>query len=207
MIRKTSPCTEVASDFVERWSPRAFTPVELTESHLRTLFEAARWAPSAFNSQPWRFIFSRHGDARWDLFLSLLIPFNADWAKNTSLLCFVVSETRMDASDGSYTELGTHSYDAGAAWMQIALQAMKLGYYAHGMSGIDRERVRKELNIPEKFSVDAAFAVGKIASPDILPEKLRKREAPSDRKSLEEICFVGEFGVSLETDELTAASD
>ena len=193
MKRNTTPQTEIDIAFIERWSPRAFEPVDIPDRHLHTLFEAARWAPSAFNSQPWRFIWSRRGDENWDRFLSLLIPFNAGWAANASLLAFVVSEMRMEAPDGTVTDLNTHAYDAGAAWMQVALQAMKLGYHAHGMSGIDYDRVRTELDVPERFSVDAAFAVGKRTSPDILPEKLRARELPSDRKPLEDICFPGKF--------------
>lgn len=194
MIRKITPETAVDPDFVERWSPRAFEPVDMPSADLMTLFEAARWAPSAFNSQPWRFIWSRRDDANWSLFLSLLIPFNADWAKNASVLSFVVSRTHQAKSDGSDTPLVSHAYDAGSAWMQLALQAMKLGYHAHGMTGIDFDGVRNKLGVPEEFAVNAAFAVGKIGSPDSLPKKLRDREGPSDRLALNDVCSMGFFG-------------
>ena len=126
--------------------------------------------------------------------LSLLIPFNADWAKNASVLCFVVSKTEQAKSDGSSQPLVSHAYDAGSAWMQLALQTIKLGYHAHGMTGFDFDGVREKLGVPDDYAVDAAFAVGKLGSPDGLPEKLRAREVPSDRLPLEEICSMGAFG-------------
>ncbi|MEM5516352.1 nitroreductase family protein [Henriciella sp. AS95] len=196
MTRQITPHTAVDPSFVERWSPRAFEPVDMPKADLMTLFEAARWAPSAFNSQPWRFIWSRRGDPNWELFLSLLIPFNADWAKNSSVLGFVVSRTRQSKPDGTSTALVSHAYDAGSAWMQLALQAMKLGYHAHGMTGIDFDEVRTKLRVPEEFEVNAAFAVGKLGSPDSLPQKLRDRETPSDRLPLDEICSMGFFDAS-----------
>lgn len=174
--------------FVERWSPRAFDGAPLGDAERDSLFEAARWAPSAFNAQPWRLLYAQPGDANWDRFVSLLVPKNQDWAKNASLLIFFVSAA---TSHGKPSH--THSYDTGAAWMSLALQAEKLGLRAHGMSGVDFDGARKELGVPEDFRIEAAAAVGRQADPDILPEGLRGAERPSDRKPLSEVAFAGNF--------------
>ncbi len=84
--------TGLAQIFLDRWSPRAFDQSDLPDADLATVFEAARWAPSSMNHQPWRFLYARRGDANWERFLSFLVPFNRDWAQNSSVLVYVVSE-------------------------------------------------------------------------------------------------------------------
>src|SRR5215212_4851034 len=169
--------------FLRRWSPRAFDGSEMAEEDLLTMFEAARWAPSAFNSQPWRFLYAKRGDANWQRFLSLLIPWNQGWAHSASVLIYVLSDT-LPFTDkaGEPATSHTHSYDAGAAWACLALQATRLGYQAHGMSGVDFERARVELGVPQRYRIEAAAVVGRIGDPATLDEKLRAREAPSGRK-------------------------
>jgi nitroreductase len=124
----TTRTTDTGLDpiFLARWSPRAFDGSTIPDADLRTIFDAARWAPSAFNYQPWRFLYAQNGDAHWDEFLSILIPFNQSWASNASALIFVLSDTQMVSSDGA-SDLHSHSFDAGAAWAQLGLQALKLG--------------------------------------------------------------------------------
>jgi len=182
--------TDTAVDrlFVNRWSPRAFDGSRLSDADLRTLFDAARWAPSAFNAQPWRLLYAARGDANWDRFVNLLVPFNQSWAKEASLLIFFISAT---TSQGK--PFPTHSFDTGAAWMSLALQAELMGLRAHGMAGYDGEAARVELGIPDDFRIEAAAAVGRQADPSILPEGLREREAASDRKPIEAIAFPGNF--------------
>jgi nitroreductase len=179
--------------FLDRWSPRAFDETEVAEEDLLTLFEAARWAPSAFNSQPWRFLYARRGDEDWERFLDLLVPFNRSWAQSASVLVYILSDTLpfIDKATGEPATSHTHSYDAGAAWVCFALQATRMGYQAHGMSGVDFERVRAELEVPERYRVEAAAVVGRIGDPATLPEKLRAREVPSGRKPVEEFAFRG----------------
>src|SRR4051812_26422948 len=180
--------------FLERWSPRAFDGSDLPEEDLLTMFEAARWAPSAFNSQPWRFLYARRGDENWERFLSLLIPWNQGWAHSASALIYILSDCLpFTGKDGAPAASHTHSFDAGAAWVCLALQATKLGYFAHGMSGIERDRARQELRVPDRFRIEAAVAVGRIGDPATLSEKLRAREVPSDRRPLEERAFHGRF--------------
>ena len=180
--------------FLERWSPRAFDGSELPDADLMTMFEAARWAPSAFNSQPWRFLYAKRGDENWERFLSLLIPWNQGWAHSASVLVYILSDT-LPFTDkaGEPATSHSHSFDAGAAWACLALQATKLGYHAHGMSGIQLDLARTELEVPERFRIEAAAAIGRIGDPARLDEKLRAREVPSGRKAVAEFAFAGNF--------------
>lgn len=183
----------VAPLFLERWSPRAFDGSEMPEKDLLTLFEAARWAPSAFNSQPWRFLYALRGGPDWERFLDLLVPFNRSWARSASVLIYILSDTLpfVDKASGEPTGSHTHSYDAGAAWACLALQASLMGYQAHGMSGLDFERARIALGVPERYRIEASAVVGRIGDPATLPEKLQAREFPSGRKPVEEFAFRG----------------
>ncbi|WP_188149613.1 nitroreductase family protein [Teredinibacter waterburyi] len=182
----------VDAQFLRRWSPRAYDNSALPKKDLMTLFEAARWAPSAYNVQPWRFIYSIRDDDNWNLFLSLLDPFNAEWAKRSGALIFLVSDTQVPNRNPP-KPFPSHSFDAGAAWMQLALQAQSLGYQAHAMGGILHQKIAAALNIPERFKIEIGIAVGQMASPDILPKSLKEREQPSTRLPLEQLIFNGVF--------------
>lgn len=180
--------------FLERWSPRAFVPQEMPEADLMTILEAGSWAPSSYNSQPWRMLYARRGTAHWDKFLSLLGEFNQSWAKNGSALLVMVSKLTM-RPPGQDTDIPSHShsFDAGAAWAQIALQATLSGYQAHGMVGFDMKRAFTELHVPEGYRVEAAIVIGKQGDKAILPEQMQAREAPSPRKKLSESALEGGF--------------
>ena len=180
--------------FLERWSPRAFDGSEMPEDELLTMLEAARWAPSAFNSQPWRFLYARRGEADWERFLGLLIPWNQSWAHSASALIYILSDTLPFTDKAGEPAIShTHSYDAGAAWACFALQASLMGYQAHGMSGVDFERAQAELGVPERYRIEAAAVVGRIGDPATLPDKLRARETPSGRRPVSELAFRGNF--------------
>ena len=180
--------------FLDRWSPRAFTGEEMSESDLMTLLEAARWAPSSYNSQPWRFIYARRGTPHFDKFLSLLVEFNQSWAKNASVLIVLVSNSMMlppgkDVPVPSYS----HSMDAGAAWAQLALQATISGWHAHGMVGFDKERAFAELGLTQGYRVEQAIAIGRLGDKSMLPDAMAAREAPSDRLPLSQVAMEGSF--------------
>ncbi len=180
--------------FLERWSPRAFTAEEMSESDLMTLIEAARWAPSSYNSQPWRFIYARRGTPHFDKFLGLLVEFNQSWAKSASALVVLVSNSTMippgkDVPVPSWS----HSMDAGAAWASFALQASISGWQAHGMVGFDKERAFAELGLPVGYRVEQVIAVGRKGDKATLPEAMAAREAPSDRMPLAQIAMEGMF--------------
>jgi nitroreductase len=180
--------------FLDRWSPRAFTEDVISEADLLTILEAARWAPSCFNVQPWRFLYARRGTAHWEKFLDLLIPFNRGWAKDAAALIVLVSNSvsRPPGGDKDVPSY-THSLDAGTASGYLALQANRLGWHAHGMVGLDMDRAFKELNVPAGYRVEAAYAIGRKGDPAQLPEQLRAREFPSDRLPLHELAFEGGF--------------
>ena len=185
----------IESLFLERWSPRSFDGSALPQRDLETMLEAGHWAPSAFNSQPWRFLYAHRGDAHWETFLGCLVPFNQSWAKEAAVLIYVLSDTLpfTDRTTGEPAPSLTHSYDAGAAWGYLALQAWRMGYYAHGMSGIELDKARVELKVPERYVINAAAAIGRIGDPSTLPEKLRARETPSGRDTLADVAFHGPF--------------
>jgi nitroreductase len=182
--------------FLERWSPRAYTGEAIPDAELMTIFEAARWAPSSYNQQPWRFIYAKRDSPRWELFLSLLVEGNRNWAKNTAVLVIVVSKTTMDLPGRPEpVPSHTHSFDAGAAWGCLALQAQRSGWHAHGMIGFDVERARRELNVPDGYRVEAAIAIGRRGDKAILPEALQAREAPNGRRPVAETAVEGTFRV------------
>lgn len=180
--------------FLERWSPRAFDGTAVAQEDLDTMFDAARWAPSAFNYQPWRFLYAHRDDADWSRFLGLLAPFNQTWVANAGVIVFVLSDTLM-AAPGSqdFKPSHSHSFDAGAAWATLALQATRMGYHCHAMTGVDFDKARAELAVPERFRIETAIAIGRQGDKSILPEALAAREAPSDRKPVESFARAGNF--------------
>jgi nitroreductase len=180
--------------YLERWSPRAFTEDIISEADLLTILEAARWAPCSFNAQPWRFLYARRGTAHWEKLLDLLVPFNRGWTKDAAALIVMVSNSvsRPPGSDADVPS-HTHSLDAGTASGYLALQANRIGWYVHGMVGLDMYRAFKELNVPAGYRVEAAYAIGRKGDPARLPEQLRAREFLSDRLPLTEIALEGGF--------------
>lgn len=189
-----TPHYDVDPMFLARWSPRAFAEEAIPEDLLMSVFEAARWAPSAFNLQPWRFVYAHRGGPGWDTLLGLLIPYNQAWAHRAACLAFVISRRARRRSTGELEEIYSHSFDAGAAWGYLALQAHRLGWSAHGMTGFDHVACYAALGVPEdEYRVEAAIAIGRQAEPDVLPESYREREAPSDRHPISQLVFQGRF--------------
>ena len=181
--------------FLERWSPRAFSGEAMPKEDLLTILEAARWAPSSYNSQPWRFVYALRDTPQWEPMLSLLVEFNRGWAKDASALVVLASASLMtvpgkDAPVPSHS----HSMDAGSGWGYAALQAQMMGYRTHGMVGFDMERAFAELGFKEGYRIEQVFAVGKQGDKSKLPEQMQAREMPSPRKPLAETAFEGKFG-------------
>jgi nitroreductase len=180
--------------FVARWSPRAFTGEVVPESELRIMFEAARWAPSSSNLQPWRFLYARAGTPHFEKFLHILNESNQVWAKNAGALIILFSKTlQFSSRDSKLVPSYTHSFDTGTAWGFLALQAWKLGWVAHGMGGFDKERAVTELKVPSGYRPEAAIAIGRHGDKSLLPENLREREAPNGRNPQREFVFEGDF--------------
>lgn len=175
---------------LHRWSPRALSGEAIDETDLMTLFEAARWAPSAYNNQPWRFIYAKRDTEHWDALFGLMVEFNQRWTKQAGALVVVVS-------NGAFEYNGkpnpTHAFDTGSAWENLALQASSMGLIAHAMSGFDYEAAREVLGIPEGFHVHAMIAIGKPGTTEDLSEDMQEQEVPSDRRPLNEIIMEGRF--------------
>jgi nitroreductase len=184
------PDYDVESLLVERWSPRAMSGEPLEEAEFLPLFEAARWAPSAYNNQHWRFLYATRDDEEWGTFFDLLADANQAWASEAAVLVVLVSKT---AYEHNGDPARTHSFDTGAAWENLALEATARGLVAHGMSGFDYEAAAEDLNVPDGFDVEAMVAVGNPAPEDVLPEDYREREMAKGRKPLEEIVVQGGF--------------
>ncbi|WP_436929615.1 nitroreductase family protein [Halosimplex halobium] len=184
------PDHDVAPVFVNRWSPRAMTGETVADGDLRALFEAARWAPSSRNNQHWRFGYAERDDEEWESYLDLLAEGNRTWAADAGALLVVVSKTTFDYNG---EPAGSHSFDTGAAWQNLALEATRRGLATHPIGGFDHEAARERLDVPEEFDVEAMVAVGHRADPETLPEDLREREVPNGRKPLGEITFQGRF--------------
>lgn len=193
MSERSQANPEVHDLIVNRWSPRSFDQSVLPQKDLDVILEAAGWAPSAFNGQPWTFLYAHRGDENWDRFLSLLVDSNQVWAKNASVLVFVVSDRLARKSSGETSNNHSHSFDAGAAWALAAIQATAMGYHAHGMGGVHFAKAQEELNVPEDRRLEAAFVIGKQAPKENLPEGLQAREVQSGRKPLSEITRAGSF--------------
>lgn len=199
-----TPDHPVAPLFVDRWSPRSFSGEPIPDTVLHSAFEAARWAPSASNGQPWRFIVSRNGDASWPVFLGLLATRNREWAQRASALVAIVSHTLIERR-GETVHNGSHSFDAGAAWANFAHQALLLGWHTHGIGGFDREGARFALAIPDDHEVEAIVAIGRQSTLDTLHADFHAGEQPSTRRPLAEFVFEGRFGGQASQPERNAA--
>ena len=192
----TSRNTEFSIDpvFLQRWSPRAFTGEPISEGELFTLFEAARWAPSANNSQPWRFIYALKNSSSWTTLFNLLNENNQRWAANASALVVRVSKTtHVRNGDSEPSHLRNHSFDSGAAWASLAFQALHSGLRTHAIGGFNRDKARDVLGVPEGYSVEVAIAIGRQSDPATLPPELQEREQPNQRKPLGKVVAEGRF--------------
>ena len=156
-----------------------------------TLLEAARWAPSSYNAQPWRFIYAMREMKEFENIFSALVDFNKSWCARAAALIVVVSKKTSDSGKENIT----HSFDAGSAWENLALQASKMNLVAHGMSGFDYVMAKEKLGVPDDYAVEMMIAVGKHGKIEDLPEAIRAGEKPNDRKPLEEIAFKNKFSV------------
>ncbi len=173
---------------LNRWSPRSMTGEELDNEEIMSLFEAARWAPSSYNNQPWRFIYAKRNTEHWDRLFNLLAEGNRAWAKNSALLVVVISRKNFEYNEKPAI---THQFDTGSAWENLALEAFSRGIVAHGMQGFDYDKARIDLEIPIDFEVMAMIAIGKKGSRDNLSPELQKKEKLSDRKPLKDIVMEG----------------
>jgi nitroreductase len=189
-LKYRKPDHPVESLFVARWSPRAMSGEPLNEDEILTLFEAARWAPSTYNEQEWRFLYARRETPQWQTFFDLLVEGNQAWCKNAAMLVVIIAH-KVFSQNGKPNPV--HLFDVGAAFENLALQGAAMGLVVHGMQGFDFDKARTALAVPDDYAVAAMFAAGRPGDPDTLPEKLREREKPSDRKPVQQIICEGKF--------------
>lgn len=176
-----------------RWSPRAFANKLIPEDILRSLFEAARWAPSSYNEQPWAYIVATKEDkVNFENLLGTLVEFNAAWAKNAAALAIAVAKLAFTHNNAPNRNA---QYDTGAATALLALEATARGLVVHQMAGFDPEKARRTFAIPEGWEPLAAIAIGYPGNPDSLSPKLKDRElAPRTRKPIREFVMSGTWG-------------
>ena len=193
-MHKPAPSESPVHDLIRhRWSPRSFVDKAIPEDVLRSLFEAARWAPSSNNEQPWAYIVATKEDrVNFDKILGTLVEANAAWARHAAALAIAVVEL---AFARNHAPNRTAQYDTGAASALLSVEATARGLAVHQMAGFDREKAREAFGIPEGWEAIAAIAIGYSGSPDSLPPKLKDRElAPRTRKPIREFVMTGSWG-------------
>lgn len=176
------PKHEVSPIFINRWSTRAFEPYQVTSEELETILEAASYAPSANNFQPWRFFVASSKEQK-ELFLQFLMPRNAVWAANASALVLIAGETALE--EGKVN--GTQAFDSGAAWVTMAYQAKMLGLSTRAMGGFKRDKAKELLHMSESLVPHVVVAIGKPGSIENLDESFHKVNNPTSRKPLDEL--------------------
>jgi nitroreductase len=185
---KHAPEVHGVDDLIRRrWSPRTYADKEIPAVELKKLFEAARWAASSSNEQPWRFLVGRRGDDTYQKIFNALVEFNQSWAKSAPVLVLSVAKN-IFTNNGKPNAYGMH--DTGAASATLALQATAIGLHTHSMAGFDREQLRASFAIPSDYEIGAVTAIGYLGDPATLPEHLQKMEvSPRQRKPVEEFVF------------------
>jgi len=178
---------------VGRWSPRSMSGEELSDEELLPLLEAAKWAASSYNEQPWRFVIAKRNTPQWEPMFGTLVEMNQAWAKNAAALILVTSNNNSTHNGKPYS---THSLAAGAATANLETEGAARDLVVHGMEGFDHDKIRALLKIPDDVTVEAMYAVGKHGKKENMPEQMQKMESPSGRKPLKELVFKGEFGKS-----------
>lgn len=186
----------IESLFVRRWSPRAMSGESISDAEMRTLFEAARWAPSTYNEQEWRFLYARRDTPPWATFFDLLVEGNQVWCAKAALLVVILAH-KVFSRNGKPNPV--HLFDTGCAFENLALQGTSMGLVVHGMQGFDYDKTRTALGVPDDYAVSAMFAVGRPGDPNDLPEAVRQREMPSDRKPVGELICEGAFAFNTES--------
>jgi nitroreductase len=187
MSPTTSPAPASLHELIRtRWSPSAFSARPVEPEKLRSMFEAASWAASCFNEQPWRFVFATKAEPeQFQRVLGLLVDRNQQWAKTAYALGFSTGKKTF-THNGAPDRFGL--YDTGAAMANLAIEGTAQGVRTHFMGGFDAQRARSEFHVPDDFEIGAAFAIGYIDETAAVP-------ITRIRKSLEEIVFAGDWGV------------
>ena len=186
MNKRAKTKYEIIEILAQRWSPRAFSDKAIESEKLKRIFEAARWSPSANNSQPWSFIVGiKDNDNTYDKIYSTLVEFNQLWTKFAPVLIISCGTT-----DFNNRQMYTYSYDVGQSVAYLTVQATSEGLFVHQMSGFDRDKAKELFNLPENVEPISAIAIGYIGNPEILNEKLKLMEMSERvRKDFDKFIF------------------
>ena len=163
MFMNRKPDHPINALFIRRFSSRNIVDQPVNQQQLMSLFEAARWAPSSFNNQSWRFVYAHKGSTRWQEFFETIDRGNQAWVKNAAVLMVVISKNTFDKT-GKPSR--THSFDTGSAWENLALQGCELGLVVHAIEGFDYDKVRAILNIRAEYTIEAMVIVGQPGEPE-----------------------------------------
>jgi len=174
---------EIIPEIKERWSPRAIDSAEIPKDDVMALLEAARYAPSCFNEQPWRFIVADE-EQSLNKMRAILAPSNQTWANNAPVLILIASKKTFSANG---KENYWHMFDAGTAWGYLSLEAQSRGLITHAMGGFSQDDARTSFNISHDFDIIAVVAVGRYGTKESLSDDLQKREHPDVRKEISEL--------------------
>jgi nitroreductase len=194
IMKKPAPSDFPVHELIrERWSPRAFADKPVLQDVLRSIFEAARWAPSSFNEQPWAYIVATRDDKEdFEKMLSVLVDFNVQWAKSAPVLALAVAKLAFANNNAPNRNA---QYDTGAATALLSVEATARGLAVHQMAGFDAEKARQVFGIPKGREAIAALAIGYPGDPASLPGPLKDREmAPRTRKPIAEFVMAGQWG-------------
>ncbi len=176
----------------QRWSPRSFTDQSVTKESIQNIFEAARWAPSSSNDQPWRFIVGFKGDKTWDMIMETLVDFNQKWAKLAPVLVLSIGKK---ISDKNGKPSRTFMYDVGQSVAHITFQAMYEGLFVHQMGGFSAQKAAELFKIPEDYQAITAFTIGHKGEPELLEENFADMEKSERiRRPAEDSVFSESFG-------------
>ena len=192
MIKKARTKHKVIELIKNRWSPRSFSDKDIDQKSINSLFEAASWAASAFNEQPWRFIYAtKDNNEVYSKIMATLIEWNQNWAKSAPLLILSIAKLNFTHNNEPNR---TALYDLGQAIGQLGLQASSMDLFVHQMSGFDHEKAEKDFNIPEGYTALSVLAVGYLGKAKDLAEDLKKMElSPRERNELDSFIFKGDF--------------
>jgi nitroreductase len=175
----------------QRWSTRAYTPTPLSDDDLNTLFEAARWAASCFNEQPWRFVYAKHGTENFKKLLTGLVEFNQGWAKNASVLVYNVVSTSFEKNGKSNAHA---EHDLGLALGNLTTQATSMNLNVHHMAGLDFEKAKEVINLPEGYKVVSAMTIGYVKDEKEMTDEEKKNEFGEQKRTpLSSIVNEGSF--------------
>ncbi len=182
----------ILEEIRQRWSPRAYSDKPVEKEKLQSIFEAARWAPSAFNEQPWRFIVGRKGEKTCDLILETLGEWNQKWAGKAPVL--VINMGKKTSSFNGKPN-ATYAYDTGQAVAMMVTEAVNQGLIGHQMSGFSAEKAIELFDIPDNYQPISVTAFGYYGDPELLPDDMKQSEIEErKRRPLDETVFSGKFG-------------